>query len=203
LLILKEVSKLYQKNVVLNGVSYRFDEQKYCIVGPNGIGKTTLLILAAGLEKLSGGEVTFNGESVFLTDTKRQLGISSDKIKLPMFLTAQQLLEFHCSQHNCPFPTILISHLRFTDQLTTQVSSLSLGNLKKISLLLAIAHHPKCLLLDEPTTGLDSNSREWLLGFLNQYQGQIIVTSHETVFTESASYKPVYLSQLNKYIDIS
>jgi ABC-type multidrug transport system ATPase subunit len=187
---------------VLNGISYHFTDQKYCIVGPNGIGKTTILMLAAGLESLSGGEVTLNDKSVYLTETKRHLGISSDKIKLPDFLTAQQLLDLHCSQHDCPFPTILISHLGFTDQLATQVSSLSLGNLKKVSLLLAVAHTPQCLLLDEPTTGLDSNSREWLLGFLKHYQGQVIVTSHEKVFTETAYYKRVDFAQLNKRIDI-
>jgi len=203
LLILKDVSKLYQKNVVLNGVSYHFSDKKYCIVGPNGIGKTTVLMLAAGLESLSGGEVTFNDKSVFLTETKRYLGISSDKINLPGFLTAQQLLELHCSQHRCPFPTILINHLGFSAQLATQVSSLSLGNLKKVSLLLAVAHNPLCLLLDEPTTGLDSNSREWLLSFLNQYHGQVIVTSHEKVFTESAYYEHVDLTQLHKCNDIT
>ena len=112
-------------------------------------------MLAAGLEDLNCGEIVFNEESVYLADAKRHLGISSDKIKLPDFLTAQQLLDFHCSQHDCPFPIVLVEHLGFRAHLATQVSALSLGSLKKISLLLALAHQPKCLLLDEPTTGLD------------------------------------------------
>ena len=112
-------------------------------------------MLAAGLEDFNCGEIVFNEESVYLADTKRHLGISSDKIKLPDFLTAQQLLDFHCSQHDCPFPIVLVEHLGFRAHLATQVSALSLGSLKKISLLLALAHQPKCLLLDEPTTGLD------------------------------------------------
>jgi ABC-type multidrug transport system ATPase subunit len=199
LLILNNVSKFYQKNAVLNNVTYHFDCLKYCIVGPNGIGKTTLLMLAAGLENLNCGEIFFNEESVCLVDTKRHLGISSDKIKSPDFLTAQQLLDFHCSQHDCPFPNTLIEHLGFRAQLATQVSDLSLGSLKKVSLLLALAHQPKCLLLDEPTTGLDNRSREWLLDFLGQYAGQVIVTSHEKIFTESAHYKLVDFEQLNKY----
>ena len=199
MLILNNVSKFYQKNAVLNDVTYHFYCLKYCIVGPNGIGKTTLLMLAAGLEDLNCGDIVFNDESVYLTETKRHLGISSDKIKLPDFLTAQQLLDFHCSQHDCPFPNILIDRLGFRAQLTTQVSALSLGSLKKISLLLALAHQPKCLLLDEPTTGLDHNSREWLLDFLHQYQGQVIVTSHETIFTENAHYKLVEFDHLNKF----
>jgi ABC-2 type transport system ATP-binding protein len=160
-------------------------------------------MLAAGLEDFSVGEITFNGKSVYLTESKRFIGISSDKITLPDFLTAKQLLEYHCSQHDCPFPTLLISHLGLTAQLATQVSALSLGGLKKISLLLAIAHQPKCLLLDEPTTGLDSKSREWLLDFLNSYQGQVIVTSHENIFTENKYYQCVELTELNKFSDHS
>jgi ABC-type multidrug transport system ATPase subunit len=188
---------------VLNSLTYRFEEARYCIIGPNGSGKTTLLMLAAGLESVSAGEVTYNNEAVHLTTTKRYLGISSDKIMLPDFLTAQQLLDFHCSQHECNFPHTIIAHLGFTVQLTTQVSALSLGSLKKLSLLLALAHSPKCLMLDEPTTGLDHDSRLWLLNFLDDYQGQVIVTSHEKIFTESTYYQQIELAELNKYSDLT
>jgi ABC-type multidrug transport system ATPase subunit len=160
-------------------------------------------MLAAGLEPLSAGDITFNEQSVYLVNTKRYLGISSDKIILPDFLTAQQLLEFHCAQHDCTFPIDLISRLGFNAQLKTQVSDLSLGSLKKISLLLALAHQPKCLMLDEPTTGLDFNSRTWLLDFLNNYTGQVIVTSHEQSFTENPHYQHVDLTELNKISDIT
>jgi ABC-type multidrug transport system ATPase subunit len=203
LLRFKFVSKFYQKNVVLHNLTCNFDAKRYCIVGPNGCGKTTMLMLAAGLETISAGQVTFNGEPVNLTTTKRQLGISSDKLVLPDFLTAQQLLDFHCSQHNCSFPSNIINHLEFTAHLTTQVSALSLGSLKKISLLLALAHQPKCLLLDEPTTGLDKNSRAWILDYLDDYQGQVIVISHEKVFIENSNYQQVALLELNQASSIT
>jgi ABC-type multidrug transport system ATPase subunit len=203
LLILKDVSKFYQKHTVFNNLTYRFEGQRYCIVGPNGSGKTTLLMLAAGLESVSAGEVTFNNQAVHLINTKRHLGISSDKIMLPDFLTAQQLLDFHCAQHNCCFPDNLIERLGFSVQLATQVSALSLGSLKKLSLLLALAHQPKCLMLDEPTTGLDHDSRTWLLDFLDNYQGQVIVTSHEESFTENTSYQQVKLAELNRYSNLT
>jgi ABC-2 type transport system ATP-binding protein len=199
----KNVAKFYQKHAVIKNINYHFDGQRYCIVGPNGSGKTTLLMLAAGLESVSAGEITFNDQAVHLIKTKRHLGISSDKIMLPDFLTAQQLLEFHCAQHDCSFPDTLIEHLGFTVQLATQVSALSLGSLKKLSLLLALAHQPQCLLLDEPTTGLDHNSRVWLLDFLNHYQGQVIVTSHEQNFTANPQYQQVALAELNQASEIT
>jgi ABC-type multidrug transport system ATPase subunit len=197
LLKLNDISKNYQNKFVINKLTFHFYGKRYCIVGSNGSGKTTLLMLAAGLEMVSSGQVTLDGEPINSCDTKRVIGVSSDKIMLPDFLTPQQLLEFHCSQHNCLFPNTLINHLGFSEHLTTQICDLSLGNLKKISLLLALAHQPKCLLLDEPTTGLDHTSRVWLFDYLTNYQGQIIVTSHEEIFTANTHYQQVTMSELN------
>ncbi len=198
MLKLKDVSKYYQQKLVIDKINYCFDEQRYCIVGANGSGKTTLLMLAAGLETVTTGQITLDEQEVGFAVTKRKLGVSSDKIILPDFLTPKQLLEFHCAQHGCVFPTDLIQSLNFSEQLTTKVSALSLGNCKKISLLLALAHQSKCLLLDEPTTGLDHDSRIFLLDYLNGYQGQIIVTTHEDIFIDNPSYQQLDLSQLNQ-----
>jgi ABC-2 type transport system ATP-binding protein len=198
LLKFNDISKSYQNKFVINKLTYHFDGERYCIVGSNGSGKTTLLMLAAGLENVSSGQVTLDGEPIISCDIKRVIGVSSDKIMLPDFLTPQQLLEFHCSQYSCLFPNTLINHLGFSVYLTTQICDLSLGNLKKISLLLALAHQPRCLLLDEPTTGLDDSSRVWLLDYLIKYQGQIIVTSHEKSFTENLHYQQVTMSELNQ-----
>ncbi|WDE08886.1 ABC transporter ATP-binding protein [Thalassomonas viridans] len=199
MLLLENVSKSYQKNQVINNLTYRFDEDRYCITGPNGSGKTTLLMLAAGLEMVSSGRIILDGAPVYSALAKRRLGISSDKILLPDFLTPQQLLEFHCAQHHRRFPEDLIEMLDFAGQLTTRVSALSLGNLKKISLMLALVHEPEYLLLDEPTTGLDHQSRDWFLDYLDNYPGRIIVTSHEESFTANEYYLRVLLSELNQY----
>jgi ABC-2 type transport system ATP-binding protein len=198
LLIVNNITKYYQNHNVLSNINFQFEQQRYCISGPNGSGKTTLLMLLAGLESITAGSITFDGHLVGSVVSKRLMGISSDKIALPDFLTGQQLLELHCQQHNCEFPHALIRYLEFGIQLTTPISALSLGNLKKTSLLLALAHQPKCLLLDEPTTGLDSLSRNWLLTYLTEYPGQIIVTSHEASFSQNSDYQQVSLTDLNQ-----
>jgi ABC-2 type transport system ATP-binding protein len=198
LLALKNIVKYYQKHAVLNKISYQFDKPRYCITGPNGSGKTTLLLLAAGLENPTSGSSSINGHAVASVISKRLIGISSDKINLPDFLTAQQLLEFHCQQHQCEFPRSLIHFLAFEAQLTTKVAALSLGNLKKTSLLLALSHQPAYLLLDEPTTGLDNLSSDWLLQYLTLYPGQIIVTSHATCFSQNLDYQQIALADLNQ-----
>jgi len=196
MLNLIKVTKSYQQKVVLNDISFNFKQQRYCIVGPNGSGKTTLLMLAAGLEKPDSGVVMYSEAAVHNEEVKKNIGVSSDRIVLPQFLTAKQLLEFHCSQHQCPYPHEYIEKLNFNVQLTTLVSALSLGNLKKISLLLAISHHPCHLLLDEPTTGLDKQSRVWLLNFLAEFSGQLIVTSHEECFVNNADFHQLSIVDL-------
>ena len=154
-------------------------------------------MLMSGIEDLTSGSIKFNEKPVNLIDVKYHLGVSSDKIFLPDFLSSQQLLEFHCTQHNCSFPTSLIQSFNFKQQLTTKVSQLSLGNLKKISLLLALAHQPMCLILDEPTTGLDQDSKVWLLDYLNEYDGLLIVASHEESFINNKLYQQIDLLKLN------
>ena len=187
-----QVSKRFSKKIIVQQFSYHFDQAHYCIAGENGIGKTTLLLMAAGLEAIDSGKVLFEQNIITSITAKQNIGISSDKILLPQFLNAQQLINFHCQQHHIEFPNILVTALNFNEQLNKKVQELSLGNSKKLSLILALAHQPKCLLLDEPSTGLDHHSRTWLLNYLRNYphhtQRQIIVTSHEDDFIHDQQY---------------
>jgi len=185
----QQVNKRFGKKVIVQQFSYQFSAARYCIAGENGIGKTTLLLMAAGLEALDDGNVLLNNDSVTSIKSKKLFGISSEKICFPDFLTAQQLIEFHCQQHQISPPDKLLTALHFHSQLTNKISELSLGNNKKLSLILALAHQPKLLLLDEPSTGLDHQSRSWLLDYLGGYQGQIIVTSHEDDFLMDNHYQ--------------
>jgi len=216
MLSFEHVDKRFTNKVIFSQFSYHFKQSHYCIAGINGIGKTTLLLMAAGIENADKGNITFNNLNAFDVNTKKNIGISSDKILLPEFLTAQQLINFHCQQHQIAFPDNLLTSLNFAAQLHNKVSELSLGNSKKLSLILALSHQPKCLLLDEPSTGLDHASREWLLDYLHCYasentnnadkhihkkddnalQRQIIVTSHEDDFLQDACYTQLSFAEL-------
>lgn len=196
LLEIIKLSKSYLGHQVFSELDLQFSQQKYCIVGENGCGKTTLLLLAAGLEPACSGEILIDKKPVTEKAVRFDIGISSDRIVLPEFLTSKQLLDFHCQQFCCPFPEELIKALHFAKQLTKPIKGLSLGSLKKISLLLALCHQPKYLLLDEPTTGLDKLSREWLLAYLQRYNGCLIVTSHEACFIDNTDYRQINLLQL-------
>lgn len=83
------VSKTFDTHSVLNDFSYRFGQGKHCIVGENGCGKTTLLMLAAGLEQPDAGTIGYQGQPVTASAIKPLIGISTDKIIFPRFLTAK------------------------------------------------------------------------------------------------------------------
>jgi len=222
MLCFKLVDKRFANKIIFSQFSYHFNLPRYCIAGKNGIGKTTMLLMGAGLETADRGDISFNQQNVFVVNTKKNIGVSSDKILLPAFLSAQQLINFHCQQHQIDFPEHLLSSLNFSTQLRNKVSELSLGNSKKLSLILALAHQPQCLLIDEPSTGLDHTSREWLLDYLHHYtrnnmssnssnannaalstdknntQKQIIVTSHEDDFINDTDYCQLNFAELTK-----
>lgn len=183
------VCKQFASLKVLDSFSYHFAPGKHCIVGENGCGKTTLLMLAAGLELPDSGEIQFNRQPVTDHQTKPLVGISTDKIIFPRFLTARQLIEFHCRCYDVPWPEQLIQELHFKAHVGTLAPDLSLGNQKKLSLILALTHNAQCLLLDEPSTGLDSYSRQYIQATLAAFNGTLIITSHDPVFTESSDYQ--------------
>ncbi|WP_448546693.1 ABC transporter ATP-binding protein [Thalassotalea fusca] len=196
MLVAQNLIKNYGAKPVIEKLNVSFKRRHYCISGVNGCGKTTLLTILAGIEPATAGKVTLNNASIHTTITRKKIGISSDRIVLPELLTAEQLIRFHCQQHHCAYPTEIINALFFDIQLPNLVNALSLGSLKKLSLILALAHRPECLLLDEPTTGLDSSSREWLLTHITNYHGIVIVTSHEADFIDNPLYLQLPFAQL-------
>ena len=196
MLVAHNLFKKFENKTILNSINVSFKRKHYCISGVNGCGKTTLLTILAGIEPATAGKVTLNNANINSAITRKKVGISSDRIVMPEFLSAEQLIRFHCQQYHCAYPTDIINALFFDIQLPNLVNALSLGSLKKLSLILALAHRPECLLLDEPTTGLDSASRQWLLSYIANYQGIVIVTSHEPDFIDNPQYHQLPFKQL-------
>lgn len=174
--------KQFAENILYNGYNVRFCAPKICIEAPNGQGKTTLLMMLAGLETYESGELLFSGNA--LTEPHKQVAIASDSIALPPFLTAKQIINLSSNTFGCCWPTAIVDGFSFNEFLNTRFDALSSGNQKKCQLILAFMRDAPYLLLDEPSAALDQASIEYLLILLDKYlidkpSGQIIITCHE------------------------
>ena len=155
----------YGKREVLQGVSLRVTAgQWFCLLGPNGVGKSTLLHCLAGRVVPTKGALRIAG--VNLADSaeraKRQLGYACAPDQLPALLTGRQCLEVYALAKQ--LTTVddrvmsLAEELRFTTYLDHYVDTYSLGTRQKLCVLLALLGEPKLIVLDEAFNGLDPRS---------------------------------------------
>jgi len=173
------VTKLYFDKVVFSNYTAQLDAERLLITGPNGLGKSTLFSLLAGLEPFQSGEIKLAGNMMPTSKLQRKVALASDKIVFPAFLTAKQVLALTSQYQQCSDVTPLIEKFGFKDFVETKVVNLSSGNLKKLQLINALMREVDVLLLDEPTAALEHKSQPILMDFIKQFTGQVIVTSHE------------------------
>ncbi|WP_438864694.1 ATP-binding cassette domain-containing protein [Neptunicella sp.] len=191
----KHISQYYQQRCLFDDFSLSIDEPRVLISGANGSGKTTLLLMAAGLIKPQSGNVTFQDQDVLLATTKPKIGISASKVVLPAFMTVTEILTFHRQQFSCDPADKWLEQFGLNQYLTTKVADLSLGNVKKLSLMTAIMHQPELLLLDEPTNGLDEQARLSLNLLISEYPGQVIIASHEALAADDQQVRHIQLQR--------
>lgn len=130
----------------------------YCFIGPNGAGKSTTIKVIMNLINKTSGTITINGKEPDRDDIglKSIIGYLPSEINLYDDLTVKQMLDFHMSFYNKNIYNRrkeLVELLKLDE--TKKIEDLSLGNLKKLGIVLALMHEPKILILDEPTSGLD------------------------------------------------
>lgn len=196
MLSVTNVSLCFSRVALFSQLTLAIPEKRVVITGENGSGKTTLLLLAAGLMQPDSGAIQFNQLSVNSIETKSRIGISANKITLPTFFSAQELLTFHCHMHKCKLDLNMAHALGLTPFLQTKVGDLSLGNYKKLSLLTALLHNPELLLLDEPTNGLDNDARDAMNTILNAFTGQLIIASHDTALLTVPFEREIPMQQI-------
>jgi ABC-2 type transport system ATP-binding protein len=198
LLVFENVSLNFPNKPLFNDLNLSLTESRVLLTGNNGSGKTTLLLLAAGLQAAQQGSVSLNGSNVTSTIAKKDIGISAAKVALPPFFTTQAFLKFHCRIRKCALDTDLIDQLSLTPFLATNINDLSLGNYKKLSLLTALMHQPRLLLLDEPFNGLDVSTRSEFELILKAYEGQVIIASHEPTSFDEQTLMHLTMHDINQ-----
>ncbi|CAM4307636.1 ABC transporter ATP-binding protein [Pseudoalteromonas byunsanensis] len=174
---IKRLRKQFTNKLVFENYSTHFNCSKCCVIGQNGLGKTTLFTIIAGLDPHYHGQILLAGESK--AKLQAHVALASDKIPFPEFLTARQILTMTSASWQCDMPLELAEQLGFTGFLDTYVKDLSSGNHKKLQLLSAIMRNTPYLILDEPSAALDHAGTEVICQWLTSFSGQVLISSHE------------------------
>ena len=154
------------------------------LLGPNGAGKTTTIEILEGLLEATSGEVEVLGMtwSQNERELRELLGISLQETRLSEKLTVRETIELFASFYKSPLsPDVVMEELVLTEKADSWVGKLSGGQKQRLAVATALVANPRLLFLDEPTTGLDPQSRRQLWDIIRAFQkrgGTVLLTTH-------------------------
>lgn len=179
-LILEELTKKYPKNKLFENLNFTFEiNNTYAITGENGSGKSTLIKIIAGVIAPSKGSVNFieNGRTVEKENIHHILGITAPYLNLIEEFTLKEHLDFHSKfKTNLLGTNILaeIENANLSQSLNKPIAEFSSGMQQRLKLILCCSFEAKILLLDEPTSHLDTKGIEWYKDLINRTSGERI-----------------------------
>jgi ABC-2 type transport system ATP-binding protein len=186
----RDVRKSYGAVAALRGVSFQVHEGEiFGLLGPNGAGKTTLLSIVAGLLEADGGQVAIAGSPLRPShaDLRRLIGIVPQELALYGELTAAENLRFFGELYGVRGGALeertrkILEATGLEDRARQRVATFSGGMQRRLNLGAALVHKPRLLLLDEPTAGVDAQSRHLLFEEIRRLHRAgitIVYTSH-------------------------
>jgi len=154
------------------------------LLGPNGAGKTTTIEILEGLLDPTSGEVTIFGHAWVKNsrEMREWLGISLQETRLSEKLTVRETIELFASFYREPRSSEeVLNDLQLGEKADAFVGKLSGGQRQRLAVATALVGNPKILFLDEPTTGLDPQSRRQLWDIIRRFQrsgGTVLLTTH-------------------------
>jgi ABC-2 type transport system ATP-binding protein len=190
---LADINKRYKNAKVdsLKDVSFTIKAgDKVGILGPNGAGKTTLISILCGLIKPTNGGIIYKNDQntdIKGSDLKKIIGFVPQEYAFYHELTPAQNLSYFGALYNIPTKVIkertnhLLSILGILNVAHKKVSTFSGGMKRKVNLAIGLIHQPEILFLDEPTVGVDVQSKIVIIDFLNEINSKgttIIYSSH-------------------------
>jgi ABC-2 type transport system ATP-binding protein len=185
------VSKRYGRTEALKDVSFDVGRRElFALLGPNGAGKTTLLHIICTILRPDTGSVTVGGLDALAqpTRSRRDIGVVFQEPSLDDRLTVYENLNFHGLVFGVPAAlrrqriAEMLEVVELTDWRDKLVRTLSSGMKRRVEIARALIHTSKILFLDEPTAGLDAQSRERIWTYINRLRSQrdltVVVTTH-------------------------
>lgn len=179
----KDVTKKFGRKKVLQGISFTADKGKItCIIGINGVGKTTIMKAIMALTPFDSGEILIDGEKMDSLSYERITFIPDTITMLPQMRIGEAftfMADFYdCWNQDRASELLQFFKLKESDR----ISDLSKGNTAKVNLLLGLAMDVDYILMDEPFSGIDIFSREQIADVFTSHLIEdrgVIITTHE------------------------
>ncbi|MFJ7936263.1 ABC transporter ATP-binding protein [Sporosarcina sp. NPDC096371] len=180
---IKNVTKKFGRKKVLKGVSFTAEKgQITCLIGLNGVGKTTIMKAIMALTPMNSGEILIDGEKIH-EGSYEKITFIPDAITMPPQMRIQDTFVFMADFYdswNQARATELLQFFKLND--TDRIADLSKGNTAKVNLILGLAIDVDYVLMDEPFSGIDIFSREQIAEVFTSHLIEnrgVIITTHE------------------------
>ncbi len=190
------VAKRFGSVTALDGISLDIAPGEFFgLLGPNGAGKSTFMSLVAGIRGLDAGTLTVDGAGVAAgsASARRALGLVPQHIALYMELSAEHNLRIFGELHGLRGARLreridfVLNAVELTDRRKGLVKTFSGGMQRRLNLAAALLHEPRLLLCDEPTVGIDPQSRNAIFEFLQKLNRGGLTVIYSTHYMEEAT----------------
>ncbi|MDY3828063.1 MAG: ABC transporter ATP-binding protein [Clostridium sp.] len=195
----KNIIKEYQDNIAVDGIDLTVKQgQIYGLLGPNGAGKSTLISMICGLINKTSGEIIYEEKTNDIRKWKENIGIVPQDFAIYPELTAEENIRFFCSLYGYKGKELndrtarTLEFIGLTDVKDKKANTYSGGMKRRLNIGCAITHSPKLIIMDEPTVGIDPQSRNHILESVLKLRDEgstVIYTSHYMQEVEDLSDK--------------
>lgn len=191
----ENLKKSYGSQIALKGISFDIaDGEFYGLLGPNGAGKTTTISIISTILQQDSGTVTINGMDLSKNKVacKKIIGVVPQEIALYDRLTAQENLEFWGSLYKVEKDLLrrrideTLELLGLADRRNDKIKDYSGGMKRRINIASALLHEPEILFMDEPTVGIDPQSRNLIFEVVEKLHKKGMTIIYTTHYMEEA-----------------
>lgn len=201
IITVENLNKRYDGFTAVDNVSFEIKKGEiFGLLGPNGAGKSTIISILCCLLELGSGTVTIDGSDVKrdAMNIKKIIGVVPQEISLYPTLTARENLTFYGKIYGMSGKALknriaaLLDMAGLTDRADHKLESYSGGMKRRINIAVALLHNPKILFLDEPSTGVDPQSRKRIYDTIQELNRQgmtVLLTTHQMEDAEKLCHR--------------